>query len=204
MKAATRTRNTKFEYELRSKGIETIAGVDEVGCGCLAGPVVAAAVILRWDDFPKGVTDSKKLTAKARETLAQTIRERALHFAIGVAAVEEVDSLNIFHAAKLAMVRAVDQLQPVPQQLLIDGKFKIPHALPQLCIVKGDALSISIGAASIVAKVYRDQMMEELDGEYPGYGFAQHKGYGSVFHRQQLQEKGPTPIHRKSFSWTPV
>jgi ribonuclease HII len=200
----TTPENSLHEYEYRARGYELIAGVDEVGCGCLAGPVVAAAVILRWDDIPVGITDSKKLSDKKRTELAIEIRQRALCFAVGVADVEEVDRLNIFHAAKLAMCRAVDQLAPKPQFLFIDGKFRIPHKLQQLCLVKGDLHSVSIGAASIVAKVHRDRYMEELEGVYPGYGFAQHKGYGSVFHRQQIQDRGPTPIHRKSFSWTPV
>src|SRR4051812_26116596 len=129
MKAAPE--NALYEYEYRARGFELIAGVDEVGCGCLAGPVVAAAVILRWEDIPDGITDSKKLTDKRRTELAIAIRERAVCHAIGSADVEEVDRLNIFHAAKLAMARAVDQLKPRPQYLFIDGKFKIPHRLQQ-------------------------------------------------------------------------
>jgi ribonuclease HII len=187
MKAAPS--NRQYELEYRKRGYQCIAGVDEVGVGCLAGPVVAAAVVLNWDDIPDGITDSKKLSAKVRQVLASEIRQRAVAHAIGIASVEEVDTINIFHAAKLAMVRAVNLLRLTTQILLI---------------IKGDLLSVSIGAASILAKVHRDHQMEQMDEVYPGYGFAKHKGYGSVEHRRQLQRQGPSPIHRKSFSWTPV
>jgi ribonuclease HII len=196
--------NWQYELEYRARGYTYIAGVDEVGVGCLAGPVVAAAVILNWDDIPDGITDSKKLSPRQREELATEIQLRSLVCAVGSADVSEVDSLNIFHAAKLAMVRAVKQLEPPPEILLVDGKFGIPHAIEQRCLVKGDLLSVSIGAASILAKVSRDREMALMDGLYPGYGFAKHKGYGSVEHRKNLQRQGPSPIHRKSFSWTPV
>jgi ribonuclease HII len=202
MKAAPS--NRQYELEYRKRGYQCIAGVDEVGVGCLAGPVVAAAVVLNWDDIPDGITDSKKLSAKVREVLASEIRQRAVAHAIGIASVEEVDTINIFHAAKLAMVRAVNLLRLTTQILLIDGKFGIPHPTEQRCLIKGDLLSVSIGAASILAKVHRDHQMEQMDEVYPGYGFAKHKGYGSVEHRRQLQRQGPSPIHRKSFSWTPV
>lgn len=172
--------------------------------GCLAGPVVAAAVILNTDAIPKGIDDSKKLTAKKREELDLLIRESAVAFSVASASVEEIDAINIFHAAKLAMVRAVEGLRQPADALLIDGKHALKIELPQVCIVKGDHLSVSIGAASILAKVFRDRFMRERDEEFPGYAFASHKGYGSVVHRQALQKLGPTPLHRKSFSWTPV
>lgn len=194
----------KFEKEYLLQGYQCIAGVDEVGVGCLAGPVVAAAVILNLKDIPKGITDSKKLSEKKREELSVEIKNRSLGYAIGRAEVEEIDTINIYHAARLAMKRAVDSLQLKPDFLLMDGRGKILCEIPQLAVVKGDLLSISIGAASIIAKVYRDTLMQELDTQYPGYFFAKHKGYGSVLHRQNLQEKGRSPIHRKSFSWTPV
>lgn len=194
----------KFERECTQLGHCYVAGVDEVGMGCLAGPVVAAAVILRLDDIPKGIDDSKKLTAKKREELDVEIRSRAVCFSIGSATVEEIDTVNIFHAAKLAMVRAVEGLQPCADFLLIDGKHKLKTTVPQKCIVKGDQLSVSIGAASILAKVHRDQLMRAMEARFPGYFFADHKGYGSVAHREALQKLGPTPLHRKSFSWTPV
>jgi len=172
--------------------------------GCLAGPVVAAAVILHPDSAPPGIDDSKKLTARQRERLDARIRETAVAFAIGVADVEEIDRLNILRAAQLAMVRAIGALKVVPGVVLVDGRHAVPVDLPQQSVVRGDGISASIGAASIVAKVYRDRLMTELDSIYPGYGFAGHKGYGSEAHRRFLQQHGPTPIHRKSFSWTPV
>ena len=173
--------------------------------GCLAGPVVAAAVVLGLDDIPRGIDDSKRLTAKQRIQMDKEIRARARGFAIGIASVEEIDTLNILKAAHLAMARAVQALPFFPDILLIDGRFKIEScALPQRCLIKGDHLSVSIGAASIVAKVYRDAWMTEMDTIFSGYGFSQHKGYGSVLHRQHLMVKGPCSLHRKSFSWTPV
>ncbi len=181
-----------------------MAGVDEVGMGCLAGPVVAAAVILDLGQLPPGIDDSKKLSPKKREALDLLIRQTAHCFSIAHATVEEVDELNIFHAAKLAMVRAVDSLKTMPRFLLVDGKFSIPHSIPQKCLIKGDQLSVSIGAASILAKVYRDRWMCQLDEVYPGYGLASHKGYGSMVHRKALAKLGRSPLHRKTFSWTPV
>ncbi len=194
----------KFEQQCIHLGHRFIAGIDEVGMGCLAGPVVAAAVILRLDDIPEGIDDSKKLTPKKRETLDVLIRERALCHSIAWASVEEIDSLNIFHAAKLAMKRALDGLTTQPDFVLVDGKHPLKIALPQKAIVGGDRESASIGAASILAKVYRDRWMRDFDAQFPGYAFADHKGYGSVVHRQALQKLGRTPIHRKTFSWTPV
>jgi ribonuclease HII len=192
------------EKECAAEGYSILCGVDEVGVGCLAGPVVAAAVILHPDRLPVGVSDSKLLSAKKRETIAEEIRRLAVAWAIGHAEVDEIDSINIFHAAKRAMERALAKLPLTPDIVLVDGKFKIQTPLPQKCYVKGDLKSVSIGAASILAKVHRDQWMQEFDSQFPGYGFAKHKGYGSKFHRQQLQALGATPLHRKSFSWTPV
>jgi len=194
----------KFEQQCFTLGYRFVAGVDEVGMGCLAGPVVAAAVILPHKGIPRGIDDSKKLTPKKREELDLRIRETAVCFALGAATVEEIDTLNIFHAAKLAMIRAIEDLTPAPDYLLIDGKHPLKHPLPQQAIVEGDHHSVSIGAASILAKVFRDRMMADFDGAYPGYAFASHKGYGSVTHRKALQELGRSPIHRKTFSWTPV
>lgn len=172
--------------------------------GCLAGPVVAAAVILSPDNIPKGVDDSKKLSEKKRNELDLVIRETALCFSIAHAEVEEIDTINIYHAARLAMRRAIEGLSLRPDFVLMDGRGKIEMDLPQLAIVKGDSKSATIAAASIIAKVFRDKWMTRFDDEFPGYSFAKHKGYGSVLHRQCLQKNGPTPIHRKSFSWTPV
>lgn len=196
--------NRKYEKQFHEQGYRLIAGIDEVGMGCLAGPVVASAVILNWEDIPSGIDDSKRLTPKRRAELSGEIRGRALAYAIGIADTAEIDTLNIYHAARLAMSRAVQGLSHSPDFILLDGRGKIDCPIPQLAIVTGDHLSVSIGAASIVAKVYRDELMEQMDGRFPGYGFAKHKGYGSVFHRQCLQQKGPCDIHRKSFSWTPV
>jgi len=172
--------------------------------GCLAGPVVAAAVILNPTDIPKGIDDSKKLSAKKREQLSIEIKESALAFNIAHATVEEIDSINIYHAAKLAMKRAIEGLAIKPDYVLMDGRGTLEISIPHIAIVKGDSLSFSIGAASILAKVTRDHWMEEFDKQIPGYGFSKHKGYGSVYHRQCLTELGPSTLHRKSFSWTPV
>jgi len=193
-----------WERKLWAQGLHLVAGLDEVGMGCLAGPVVAAAVILDPADIPDGIRDSKKLTPKRRAEIKNLIQEKALHFAIGLASVEEIDHINIYHAARLAMKRAVEGLSLKPDFLLVDGRASIDIEIKQEAIIKGDEKSFSIGAASILAKVYRDTLMVQMDQDYPGYEFAKHKGYGSVLHRQNLQKRGPSPIHRKSFSWTPV
>ena len=194
----------QWEQATQKQGYQFIAGLDEVGMGCLAGPVVAAAVILDLNQIPPGITDSKLLTPKKRQVLRTQIEECALDFAIGMASVEEIDDINIYHAARLAMKRAVEKLTLKPDYLLVDGRAKIDLEIAQKAIVQGDKHSVSIGAASILAKVFRDQLMTDFDEKYPGYEFARHKGYGSVLHRQHLQAKGPSAIHRKSFSWTPV
>jgi len=195
---------SQFEHQYTKQGYSFIAGVDEVGRGCLAGPVVAAAVILNPKNIPNGIDDSKRLTAQKREQLDLEIRNQATTFAIGVGQVEEIDTINILNASKLAMVRAVEKLNPLPDMLLVDGNFTIDWPKFQLPVIKGDQISVSIAAASIIAKVYRDDFMAKMDSKYPGYEFAKHKGYGSRTHRSHLQIKGRSPIHRKSFNWTPV
>lgn len=192
------------EIALYADGVVHVVGVDEVGMGCLAGPVVAGAVVFRPHDWPDGIRDSKQLTEKRRETLAVAIRERALACAVAHATVEEIDSINILRAAQLAMRRAIEALALEPQMVLVDGRHALPLPFPQRPLVKGDQLSVSIGAASILAKVHRDRWMCDFDVQYPGYGLARHKGYGSPDHRRCLTALGPSPIHRKSFRWKPV
>ena len=177
-----------------------MAGVDEAGRGPLAGPVVAAAVIL--DDMRpiKGLADSKKLTARTRERLYDEIRAHALCCSIGEATVEEIDRLNILQATLLAMQRAVAGLRLKPVKVLIDGnRIPVLEVMAE-AIVQGDAKVPAISAASILAKVHRDRWCEEIDAQYPAYGFAAHKGYGTAVHLQALREHGPTPWHRRSFS----
>ncbi|WP_299195313.1 ribonuclease HII [uncultured Amphritea sp.] len=177
-----------------------IAGVDEVGRGPLIGNVVAAAVILDPAKPISGLTDSKKLSEKKREQLFPLIQENALAWSIAWATPEEIDELNILHATMLAMQRAVNQLKVVPQFALIDGN-RCPPGLPcpSEAIVKGDLKEPAISAASILAKVYRDREMAELDKRHPGYGFAQHKGYPTALHMEKLRLLGPLPEHRRSF-----
>ncbi|MEE3267296.1 MAG: ribonuclease HII [Pseudomonadota bacterium] len=177
-----------------------LAGVDEVGRGPLVGSVVAAAVILDPKAPIDGLTDSKKLTARRRESLDVLIRERALSFAVAEASAEEVDALNIYHATHLAMRRAVDALAPQAEYLLVDGNRLPGHALPGQAVVKGDARHPAIAAASILAKVARDAQMAELDLRYPEYGFARHKGYPTKEHLAALEAHGPLAEHRKSFA----
>ncbi len=189
----------ELEQVLRSRGHIRIAGVDEVGRGPLAGPVVAAAVVLNLDVVPDGLNDSKKLTAKRRAKLEDLIRETA-DVAIGEASVEEIDELNILRASHLAMERAVAALNPAPDYLLIDGNM-IPKHLkqPSQVVIKGDARSVSIAAASIVAKNWRDRLMVDLAQQHPGYGWETNAGYPSKQHREALQNLGVTPHHRRSF-----
>jgi ribonuclease HII len=184
-----------------------IAGVDEVGRGCIAGPVVAGAVILspivdyEANPWLLEVTDSKKISAPIRERLAPLIQSWAIAFAIGLATVQEIDEINIFHASHLAMIRAVQNLKLKPEHLLVDGKFlpKSGFGIPATAIIKGDLKCLSIACASILAKVWRDQFMTELDQEYPGYGLATHKGYPTPAHAKALAKKGVLQIHRRSF-----
>lgn len=190
-----------WNYENRcwEAGYETVCGVDEAGRGPLAGPVCAAAVILpRGLDIP-GLNDSKKLTAKRREALYDIITEQALAYGIAFASELEIDEINILQATFLAMERAMAQLAPPPELALIDGNRSKDFGLPVRTIVKGDSLSASIAAASILAKVTRDRLMEQYDEQYPQYGFAVHKGYGTKRHYAALREYGPCPIHRQTF-----
>ena len=176
-----------------------IAGVDEVGRGPLAGPVVAAAVILDPDNPIDGLMDSKKISEKKREQLSDEIKQKALSWSLGRAEVEEIDQINILQASLLAMSRAVDGLSIAPEQVLVDGN-KCPELpYPVEAIIKGDSLVQAISAASIIAKVARDNEMIELDTVYPGYGLAKHKGYPTAMHRQALLELGVTEIHRRSY-----
>ncbi|MBQ8683274.1 MAG: ribonuclease HII [Clostridia bacterium] len=191
----------QFDAELRAHcGGGLFCGVDEAGRGPLAGPVYAAAVILSPDMPIEGLDDSKKLSEKKREQLFPVIQEKALAWCIASASVEEIEAYNILGATYLAMTRAVEGLSVVPAMAAIDGN-RIPPTLkiPALTVVKGDALSPSIAAASILAKVARDRLLKELDAQYPVYGFAVHKGYGTAAHVAALREFGPCPIHRPSF-----
>lgn len=179
-----------------------VCGVDEAGRGPWAGPVSAAAVILNPDDLPPGIDDSKALTEKRRALLEPEIKARALAWGVGFASVEEIDELNILHATGLAMRRAIEALSVQPAAALVDGnyRFKLPCEIQT--VVKGDSLSLSIAAASILAKTARDRLMIELDAEHPGYGFASHKGYNAPSHTAGLQALGPCPAHRRS--WAPI
>ena len=189
-----------FETMLREKGCMAVCGIDEAGCGPLAGPVYAAAVILDPRDPIEGVDDSKKLSEKKREALYDQITRRARAWAVASASAEEIDQINILQARLLAMRRAVERLNTVPDYALVDGNRDpaIPD-IPTLLIVGGDGKSASIGAASILAKVTRDRRMLELDVQYPQYQFARHKGYGTKLHYQMLYQYGPCPAHRVTF-----
>lgn len=188
-----------FELVLWKSGVCDIAGVDEVGVGPLAGPVVAAAVMFPPQTEIAGVDDSKKLDPPTRTSLALEIRAKASGIGVGTASVEEIDRINIYHAALLAMRRAVEALPRKPQHVLVDARTVPGVDVPQNMFNKGDGINFSIAAASIIAKTERDRMMEALDAEYPGYGFAVHKGYGTPEHRDALLRLGPSSIHRMSF-----
>lgn len=188
-----------LERAARRQGAQRIAGLDEVGRGPLFGPVVAAAVILPRGCRLEGLNDSKKLSEKKRDQLDVEIRACALAFAIAAVDVETIDRINIRRASLEAMRRAVEQLTHSPDYLLIDGRDTILWDCPQRPVIKGDATSYSIAAASVLAKVYRDRLLVELDAEYPGYGLASHKGYGTPEHMEALARLGPTPLHRKSY-----
>ena len=187
-----------YEKELYTQGIQLIAGVDEVGRGPLAGPVVAAAVILPENCKIPGLNDSKKIPKSKHKEIYEAVLQNAIAIGIGVKDNQVIDQVNIYEATKLAMMEAIGQLDPQPQHLLIDA-MKLDLPISQTSIIKGDANSLSIAAASIVAKVTRDQMMEEFDREYPGYDFAQNAGYGTAKHLAGLDKLGVTPIHRRSF-----
>jgi ribonuclease HII len=188
-----------FERQARSSGFRMVAGIDEAGRGPLAGPVVAAAVILPAGLLIKGVNDSKKLSPDTRERLFDSIMSQALSVGIGMGSAELIDRINILQATRHAMLAAVSQLAPQPDYLLIDGISTINSTIPQKTIKKGDSLSLSIAAASIIAKVTRDRLMRELDEIHPGYGFSGHKGYGSALHLEAIRRLGPSPIHRLTF-----
>jgi ribonuclease HII len=188
-----------FEKAAFSAGFTNVAGIDEAGRGPLAGPVMAAAVILPAGRLIIGVDDSKKLTAVKREKLFDIIMSQALSVGVGIVTPYDIDRINILQATRQAMLAAVQQLTPQPDFLLIDGISTIDSTIPQKTIKKGDSLSLSISAASIIAKVTRDRFMIEMDSKYPGYGFAGHKGYGSSDHMNAIKSLGPSPIHRLSF-----
>lgn len=188
-----------IENSLRSEGYNIICGVDEVGRGPLAGPVFAAAVILPEDCPDIGINDSKKLTEKKRELLFDKITEIALDYSIAIVSEKEIDEINILNAAMLAMRKAVAGLKIKPDFVLIDGNRLPETGYPERYIVKGDSLSMSIAAASILAKVSRDRYMLSLDEQYPEYCFNKHKGYGTALHYQMLEKYGISPVHRRSF-----
>ena len=188
-----------FERAAQQKGYRMIAGIDEVGRGPLAGPVVAAAVILPEGLEDIGLDDSKKLSAKRREEIFEMIKEQAVAIGIGIVDAFTIDKINIYEASKVAMKRAIELLPEQPDYLLIDA-MRLDTGIPQEGIIKGDAKSISIAAASIVAKEVRDQMMKDYEQLYPGYGFAQNSGYGTKAHIEGLEKLGPTPIHRMTFA----
>lgn len=192
--------NIRLERRLVREGYQVIAGTDEVGRGALAGPVVAAACILNLDDLPEGINDSKQLTRLQRERLAGEIQHRAIACSVSRIEHHEIDQINILKASLRAMELAIKALRPIPDYVLIDGRQKVPNLdCPQSTIIKGDCLSVSVAAASIVAKVTRDQWMREYDEQYPGYGFASHAGYNTRIHQEAIARLGPSAIHRLSF-----
>lgn len=189
----------EFEKEALAKGYKSVCGVDEAGRGPLAGPVCAAAVILPEGVIIDGVNDSKKLSEKKREPLFDVIREQALSYSIAYATVDEIEEINILNATMLAMRRAIDGLDIKADYAMIDGNKIPPIDIDAECIVKGDAKSMSIACASILAKVSRDRLLYKYAEEYPMYGFDKHKGYGTKVHREAILKYGPCPYHRKSF-----
>jgi ribonuclease HII len=190
-----------FERVLWKAGITRIAGVDEVGIGPLAGPVVAAAVVFPPETFIEGIHDSKLLDAPTRERLDVEIRLKASGIGIGIVEIEDIDRINIYHAGLRAMQLAVAALPAAPQHVLVDSRTIPDIQTPQNSFDKGDGINFSIAAASIVAKVYRDRLMTAMDSVYPGYGFAEHKGYATPVHQAAIRKLGPCPIHRKSFDY---
>jgi ribonuclease HII len=192
------------ERELWARGFGRVAGVDEAGLGPLAGPVIAAAVVFPPEIGLVGVNDSKQLAASRREELAALIREQALDCSVARVDPVEIDRVNILRAGHLAMRRAVEALAMAPDYLLIDGRHTLTEVrLPQECLIKGDGRCHAIAAASILAKTERDALMRRYDREFPGYGFAAHKGYATASHRDAIRRMGPTPIHRMSFTLLP-
>jgi len=189
-----------YERELVERGYKYICGVDEVGRGPLAGPVVCAAVIMPLNDIIDGVDDSKKLSAKKREKLYKEITEKAVAYAICRVEPQVIDEINILQATRLCMKNAVESLKIAPGFVLTDGNMTLDIVFPQRSIIKGDSQSYSIGAASIIAKVFRDNLMDEYDKEYPAYAFASNKGYGTAEHIAAIKRAGLCPIHRRSFT----
>jgi ribonuclease HII len=190
----------QFEQKLWNSGVHVIAGIDEAGRGPLAGPVVAAAVVFPPDVLIPGVGDSKTISAPKREKLFDEILRQAVSSGIGIVEPDVIDEVNILNATFLAMNRAVDQLSILPDHLLVDGNIFRGSSIPHSTIIDGDALSFTIAAASILAKVTRDRLMLDYDLRYPGYGFARHKGYGTKEHREAIARLGQCPIHRRSFT----
>lgn len=190
----------QYERELILKGYKYVCGVDEVGRGPLAGPVVCAAVIMPLDDVIEGVDDSKKLSKKKREELSEKIQEKAIACHICRVEPQIIDRINILQATRLCMKNAVEGLCPAADFCMTDGNMTLDIAIPQTSIIKGDAKSYTIGAASIVAKVYRDRLMEEYAKQYPEYGFERNAGYGTAEHISAIESFGLTPIHRRSFT----
>ncbi len=189
-----------FEQQARDAGFNFIAGVDEVGRGCLAGPVVAGACILDLTKpLPKGLNDSKKLTAKTRDEIAAELKVLCVAYAVGQVEADEIDRINILESTKKAMLLAIDGLMPQPDFLLIDALQLKQSGLQQKAIIKGDTISASIAAASVLAKTYRDNLMRAYDADYPQYGFAGHKGYGAASHFEAIRTHGTCPLHRRSF-----
>lgn len=188
-----------FERRLAEQGYEHIAGVDEAGRGCLAGPVVAASVILPRDLIIEGLKDSKQLTAKKRDEMYDRVCEAALAWSWGAVDAPEIDRINILQATLVAMRESVEKLKIVPSHLLIDGRDKIQSTIPQKAISKGDVFSHSVAAASVIAKVTRDRMMCEHAKTYPAFSFHVHKGYGTKLHLDELGKSKPTPLHRMTF-----
>lgn len=195
------TCSLEFEKQLRAQGLKIIAGIDEAGRGPLAGPVVCAAVVLPIDIELPGLDDSKKLTPRRREALFEQITsDSRILWASALVPPDEIDRLNILRATHVGMRRALETLEPAPEHALIDGLPVPDFPVPQTALVGGDGLSLSIAAASVIAKVQRDRLMLEYDRIHPGYGFAKHKGYPTALHFEKLRTHGPCPIHRKSFA----
>lgn len=190
--------NYKYEKELNDKGITLIAGVDEVGRGPLIGPVVAAAVILPKDFKLDGLTDSKKLSEKKREELYKIIKEKAISIGVGIIGEKRIDEINIYEATKEAMIEAINNLSVKPEHILIDA-MPLDLNIPSTSIIKGDLLSISISAASVIAKVTRDHMLYDIDSEYPMYDLKNNKGYGTKKHLEAIKKYGITKYHRLSY-----
>ena len=191
---------TQFERELQARGVTRIAGIDEAGRGALAGPVTAAAVILPPDFYLPELNDSKQLSPAQRQKLEPIIKEQAVAWACAHVNHRIIDRINILEAARLAMQRAVAKLTVAPEYLLLDA-MTLPLSLPQQSLIKGDARSVSIAAASVIAKTARDRLMEQLDPLFPQYGFAQHKAYPTALHKERLREFGPSAIHRRTFRY---